>query len=197
MPCRNAVAAAAARLDPGLRAHARDMQLLHAERRTEERIEERPRYSIHVVLARSSPCRDDRALGFARFNPHDGRGERGGAVIAVANLVAQIRARRRCGDHARQRSAVHQVMGGEHDGRDARHAPASLVDRAPHGAEDQFRNVACFVAPAHYCPVKWAAPSLRSSIGAGCRLNLFGADLNFDFQELRSFPGADIPEECV
>ncbi len=40
----------------------------------------------------------------------------------------------------------------------------------------------------HYCPVKCARPSLRSSIGEGCSLILFGADLNFVCPESRTAP---------
>ena len=42
----------------------------------------------------------------------------------------------------------------------------------------------------HYCPVKWATPSLRSSIGAGYRPISFGADLNFVCRKPRTFPGS-------
>src|SRR5665213_4326464 len=51
-----------------------------------------------------------------------------------------------------------------------------------------FASRAIF-ASNHYCPVKCSAPSLRSSIGAGCEPILFGADLNFVCPNPRTFPG--------
>ena len=45
----------------------------------------------------------------------------------------------------------------------------------------------------HYCPVKRTTPSLKSSIGAGCRPISFGADLNFSCQKPSTFPGLTTP----
>ena len=59
----------------------------------------------------------------------------------------------------------------------------------PARTDRDARRIPRFNTRTHCYPVKWRTPSLRTSMGAACRSISLGIDLNFDDQELRSFPG--------
>lgn len=138
----------------------------------------------------------------ASVHPHDGDiaalrfAPQGQAAAGNVKLrVRQANGRMRClrAEYRRDAQCPLHLM---QRLQDAKSLPRTQVDAALttnfRGMRDNAGDCICFKGHNHCGPVERSVPSLRSSIGAGCRPIPFGADLSFAAAKPHTFPGLTV-----
>ena len=133
---------------PFLRIERGDMQLLQPERGEKYSIEQRAREFLDVMFGGTPPGRDDTALGLARLDSCDGGRESPRTIVRITDLIAQVGTGRRCGDHARQRAPIHEIVRGENNRIDPVIPLARIVHGLRNRSENQLRQAASRISPA-------------------------------------------------